>query len=118
VYPPVGYERKPVYSYESFPLSPGGQNISIRRITGVTMSPPATLKVGEGGSLSPRISFDTGQVEFPKYDYFERSVSDPTVLRFSGVVNAMVEAVKPGTVTVAGSYLGVSAGSAQIQVVP
>jgi hypothetical protein len=107
-----------VYSYESFNLVSGGQNISIRRITSVTMSPPATLKVGERGSMSPRISFDTGQVESPIFDYFDRTVSDPTVLRFSGVYGAMVEAVKPGTVTVTGSYLGVSAGSAQIQVVP
>jgi len=118
VYPPAGYERKPVYSYESFNLVSGGQNISIRRITSVTMSPPATLKVGERGSMSPRISFDTGQVESPIFDYFDRTVSDPTVLRFSGVYGAMVEAVKPGTVTVTGSYLGVSAGSAQMQVVP
>ena len=117
VYPPTGYERKPVRSTESFNLTPG-QNINIRRITSVTMSPPATLKVGERGSLSPRVSFDTGQVEFPIYDYFERSVSDPTVLRFEGVVNATVEAVKAGTVSVTGSYLGVSAGTAQIQVVP
>jgi hypothetical protein len=117
VYPPSGYERKPVYTYESFNLTPG-QNISIRRITSVTMSPPATLKVGERGSMSPRVSFDTGQVELPKYDYFERSVSDPTILQFEGVVNATVVAIKPGTVSVTGSYFGVSAGTAQIQVVP
>jgi hypothetical protein len=114
--PPAGYERKPVYYYESFPLTPG-QTITIRRITGVSMSPPATLKVGERDSLNPRISFDTGQVEFPVYDYFERAVSDSTVLRFSGVVNALVEGVKPGPASVTGSYFGVST-AAQIQVVP
>ncbi len=117
MYPPAGYERKPVRFTDSFVLTPG-QNISIRRITSVSMSPPATLKVGERGSLSPQISFDTGQTESPVYDLFERTVSDPTVLRFEGVVNATVEAVKPGTVSVTGRYFGVSAGTKQIQVVP
>src|SRR6185369_12884715 len=44
VYPPAGYERKPVRFTDSFELTPG-QNITIRRITGVTVSPPATLAV-------------------------------------------------------------------------
>jgi hypothetical protein len=117
VYPPAGYERKPVYYYESFVLSPG-QNITIRRITSVSISPPATLKVGGYESMNPRISFDTGQVESPVFDYFERSVSDPTVLKFLGVFGALVQGVKPGTASVTGSYFGVSAGPAQIQVVP
>jgi carboxypeptidase family protein len=118
VYPPAGYERKPVHFYESFPMSAGVLNISIRRITSVTIAPPATLKVGEYASMSPRITFDTGQVELPHYDYFQRSVSDFTVLKFSGVVNAMVEAIKPGTASVTGSYFGAAANTAQIQVVP
>lgn len=117
VYPPAGYERKPVYYYASFPLSPG-QDITIRRITGVSISPPATLNVGGHEGMDPRISFDTGQVESPVFDYFERSVSDPTVVRFLGVFGAMVEGVKPGTASVTGSYFGVSAGTKQIQVVP
>ena len=117
VYPPAGYERKPVYSYESFPLSPG-QNITIRRIMSVSISPPTTLKVGAHESMGPRISFDTGQIESPVFDYFERSVSDPTVLRFLAVFGALVEGVKPGTASVTGSYFGVSAGTKQIQVVP
>jgi len=117
VYPPPGYERKPVYSSESFPLSPG-QNITIRRITSVTISPPATLKVGGHEGMAPRISFDTGQVESPVFDYFERSVSDATVVRFLGVFGALVEGVAPGTASVTGTYFGVSAGMKQIQVVP
>ena len=106
-----------MYYYESFPLSPG-QNITIRRIVSVTISPPPTLKVGGHESMGSRISFDTGQVESPVFDYFERSVSDPTVLRFLAVFGALVEGVKPGAASVTGSYFGVSARTKQIQVVP
>ena len=37
VYPPAGYERKPVRFTDSFVLTPG-QNITIRRITGLTLA--------------------------------------------------------------------------------
>jgi hypothetical protein len=117
VYPPAGYERKPAHYYESVPLTPG-QNFTIRRITSVSISPPPTITVGGHQSLEPRIAFDTGQVEAPVFDYFDRSVSDPTVLRFLGVFGALVEGVKPGTVSVSGSYFGVSAPPQQIQVAP
>ena len=36
VYPPTGYERKPVRWTDSFMLTPG-QNLTVRRITGLTV---------------------------------------------------------------------------------
>ena len=120
VYPPSGYEPKPVRPTESFPLVPG-QNISIRRITGVTMTPPAIVKVGAHEGFPASVTFDTGQTESPDVDRFDVASSDTTVMRAgsgSGWAMPYVEGVKAGTATVTGRYFGVSARSSQVQVVP
>ena len=50
----------------TFLLNAGGQNITIRRITGVSISPPATLKAGAGRMpFGVQLSFDSGQVDSP-----------------------------------------------------
>lgn len=120
VYPPQGYEPKPVRPIESFPLVPG-QNISIRRITGVTMTPPSTVKVGAHVGFAAQISFDTGQNEFPNVDAFTLTSSDTSILRTgsgAGWPDPYVEGVKEGTAAVTGRYFGVSTATFQVQVVP
>src|SRR5262245_12700685 len=122
VRPPDGYEPKPARSTDNgFTLNSGGQNITIRRITSVSISPPSTLKVGEHTSVNAQVSFDSGQTESPVADLFAMSSSDSTVLKVgsgNGQGAAFVEGVKAGTASVSGRYFGVSSGTFQVQVVP
>ncbi|HEY1307131.1 MAG TPA: carboxypeptidase regulatory-like domain-containing protein [Vicinamibacterales bacterium] len=124
VRPPAGYEPKPVRSTDSgFNLNSGGQNITIRRITGVSISPPATLTAGAGRtSFAVQISFDSGQVESPHLDLLMTASSNTAILKAdsgNGVFpNPYVEGIAPGTASVVSTYFGVSSPAAQVQVVP
>jgi hypothetical protein len=122
VFPPDGYEPKPVRVYiTSFPLYPGGQNITIRRITKVSMSPPATLAVGAHSWVLAQVSFDDGKTESPVADLFVMTSSDTGVVNVgsgNGRGPAFVEGVKAGIASVSGRYFGVSTAMFQVQVVP
>jgi hypothetical protein len=119
--PPDGYERKPIDLTASFPLRPG-QNMTVRRITGVTISPPATVTEGAGRvSVNARVSFDTGPIEVPYADAFVMTSSDTTIIRAgsgAGLGAPYIEGLKPGTASVTGRYFGVSSSTFQVQVQP
>ena len=121
VYPPVGYERKPVRFTDSFVLTPG-QNITIRKITGLTMAAPATLGVGAQSNVSTQVMFDTGAVESPVLEVFELTSSDPAILKAgSGSLEldrVSIWGVAVGTASVTGRYFGVSSPTRPVQVVP
>jgi hypothetical protein len=121
VYPPDGYEPKPVRVYDTFPLYSGGQNITIRRITNVSMSPPVILAVGAHTWVNAQVSFDGGRPESPVADLFVMTSSDPGVVKVgsgNGQGPAFVEGIKAGTATVSGRYFGISTATFQVQVVP
>ena len=120
VYPPDGYEPKPWSPTESFPLKPG-DNITIRRITSVTITPPATVRMVWGQTpVGAHVSFDTGQTEGPHTDPFRMTSSDATVIRPGGITGAgpYVTGLKEGTASVSARYFGVSTATFEIQVVP
>jgi hypothetical protein len=120
VFPPDGYEPKPVRVYNNFPLYPGGHNITIRRITNVSMSPPATLTVGAHGWVSAQVSFDDGTTESPVADLFVMTSSDTGVVKVgsgNGQGPAFVEGLKAGMASVSGRYFGVSTAMYQVSVV-
>ena len=121
VYPPAGYERKPIRFTDSFVLTPG-QNITIRRITGLTMAAPATLAVGAQSYVSTQVTFDTGAVESPVLEVFELGSSDPAILKAgSGSLEmdrVSIWGVAVGTASVTGRYFGVSSPARPVQVVP
>jgi hypothetical protein len=121
VFPPPGFERKPVRFTDTFVLTPG-QNITIRRITGLTMSAPATIAVGVRSTVSSQVTFDTGAVESPVLEVFELSSSAPAILRAgSGSLETdrvAVWGVAPGLASITGRYFGVSSPARQVQVVP
>jgi hypothetical protein len=120
---PDGYEPRPVLATDNrFPLYAGGQNITIRRITSVTIAPPATLRIAWGRiSVGAQISFDSGQVEGPRADRFVVTSSDTSVIRAGsgmGQGQPFIEGLKEGTASVSGNYFGVSSATFQVQVVP
>jgi hypothetical protein len=120
VYPPAGYERKPVRWTDSFVLTPG-QNLTIRRITGLTVTPPATLAVGARTSVNTQVMFDTGAIEAPVLDVIELISSDPSILK-PGAGSAendriSITGVAPGTASVTARYFGVSSPPRPVQVV-
>jgi hypothetical protein len=120
VYPPAGYERKPVRFTDSFNLTPG-QSITIRRITGVTVTPPATLAVGARSTVSTQVTFDTGATETPVPEIIELTSSESSILR-AGSGSAendriSIWGVAPGTASVTGRYFGVSSQPKPVQVV-
>jgi hypothetical protein len=121
VYPPAGYERKPIRFTDSFVLTPG-QNITIRRITGLMIAPPATLAVGAQSYVSTQVTFDTGAVESPVLEVFELSSSDLSILKAgSGSLEldrVSIWGVAVGTASVTGRYFGVSSPARPVQVVP
>jgi hypothetical protein len=121
VFPPDGYEPKPVRVYlEGFPLYPGGQNITIRRITNVSMSPPATLAVGAHSWVYARVSFDDGKTESPVADLFVMTSSDTGIVKVGSGNSqgpAFVEGVTAGAASVRGRYFGASTAMFQVQVV-
>ncbi|HEV8398048.1 MAG TPA: carboxypeptidase-like regulatory domain-containing protein [Vicinamibacterales bacterium] len=118
---PDGYEPKPVSSTMTFPLEPG-QNITVRRITRVSVWPPATVPVSDGTdrrSVRTEVEFDTGQVESPHVDAMQLSSSDPSVLKAAVVAgSAYVEGVKLGSAQVTGRYFGVLSAPQTVQVIP
>ncbi len=119
VYPPAGYERKPVRFTDAFVLTPG-QNITIRRITGLTVSPPATLAVGAQSSVGTQVTFDSGAVESPVLEIIELTSSDSSIVRAgSGSADndrISIWGVAPGTATITGRYFGVSSAAKPVQV--
>jgi hypothetical protein len=121
VYPPNGYERKPVRWTDSFVLTPG-QDLRLRRITGLTVTPPAMLAVGAQNQVLTQVMFDNGAIESPVYEVFELSSSDPSILRAGSGSAEMdrlsVWGVAPGTASVTGRYFGVSSPARPVQVVP
>jgi len=121
LYPPAGYERKPVRWTDSFVLTPG-QNLTVRRITGLTAIPPATLAVGARTSVNTQVMFDTGAIETPVLEVIELISSDPSILR-AGAGSAendriSIAGVAPGTASVTARYFGVSSPARPVQVVP
>jgi hypothetical protein len=120
VYPPSGYEPKPVRSTDSFVLSPG-QNLTIRRITNLTITPGTTLFVGERRSVGSQVTFDTGAVETPVLEIIELTSSDPSILRASSGSaendRMSISGAAPGTASVTGRYFSVSSQPKQVQVV-
>jgi hypothetical protein len=119
VYPPAGYERKPVRFIDSFGLTPG-QNITIRRITGLTVAPPATLGIGAQSSVGTQVTFDTGAVETPVLEIVELTSSDASIVR-AGSGSAendriSIWGVAPGTATITAHYFGVSSAARPVQV--
>ena len=121
VYPPAGYERKPVRGIDSFVLTPG-QNLTVRRIASVTVTPPVSIPVGTRNYVSTQVTFDTGAVESPVLEVFELSSSDSSILKAgSGSVEmdrVSIDGVAPGTASVTGRYFGVSSPPKPVQVVP
>jgi len=119
--PPAGYERKPIDPTASFPLAPG-QNLTVRRITGVTISPPSTVTATAGRvSVNARVTFDTGQVESPYDDSFVMTSTNLTVLGAGsghGLGPAYVEGLSAGSASVTGTYFGVASSTYQVQVLP
>jgi hypothetical protein len=98
----------------------GGQNITIRRITNVSMSPPATLAVGAHSWVFAQVSFDDGKTESPVADLSVMTSSDTGVVRVgsgNGQGPAFSEGVKAGIASVSGRYFGVSTAMFQVQVV-
>jgi hypothetical protein len=119
VYPPAGYERKPVRWTDSFVLTPG-QNITIRRITNLAINPGTTMLVGERRYVSAQVTFDTGAVETPVLEIIELTSSDSSILR-AGSGSAendriSIWGVAPGTASVTGRYFGVSSQPKQVLV--
>lgn len=120
VYPPAGYERKPVRFTDSFVLTPG-QNITIRRITNLTITPGTTIQVGERRSVGSQVTFDTGAVESPVLEIIELTSSDSAIVR-AGSGSAendriSIWGVAPGTASVTGRYFGVLSAARPVQVV-
>ena len=119
--PPAGYERKPIDPLATFVLVPG-QNLTVRRITTVSISPPPTVTEGAGRvTVNARITFDSGQIEPPYADSFTMTSTDTTVLRAGsggGLGPPYIEGLKPGAASVNGSYFGVSSSTYQVQVLP
>ncbi len=120
VYPPAGYERKPARFTDSFNLTPG-QNITIRRITNLTINPGIAMLVGERRQVSAQVTFDTGAVESPVLEIIELTSSDSSIIR-AGSGSAendriSIWGVAPGTASVTGRYFGVSSEAKQVQVV-
>jgi hypothetical protein len=121
LYPPAGYERKPVRWTDSFVLTPG-QNLTVRRITGLTAIPPAMLAVGARTSVNTQVMFDTGAIETPVPEVIELISSDLSILR-AGAGSAendriSITGVAPGTASVTARYFGVSSPARPVQVVP
>jgi hypothetical protein len=121
VYPPAGYERRPPRFTDSFLLTPG-QNITIRRITNLTINPGgATMLVGETRRVSTHVTFDTGAVEIPVLEIFELISSNPSIIKAgSGSAEndrVMFQGVGEGTASLTGRYFGVSSEPKQVQVV-
>ena len=121
VYPPAGYERTPPRFTESFNLVPG-QNITIRRITNLTINPGTTMLVGEHRSVGSQVTFDTGAVETPVLEIFELTTSDSSIIR-AGSGSAendriSIWGVAPGTASITGRYFGVSSAARPVQVIP
>ena len=120
VYPPTGYERKPPRFTDSFVLTPG-QNITIRRITSLTIDPGTTMLVGERRRVSTQVTFDTGAVELPVLEIFELSSSDSSIIRAgSGSAEndrVTIEGVSAGIAAVTGRYFGASSAPKHVQVV-
>jgi hypothetical protein len=121
VYPPAGYERKPVRVTDSFNLTPG-QNITIRRITNLTIDPGTTIRVGERRFVSSQVTFDTGALESPVLEIIELTSSEASILK-TGSGSAEMDrisiwGVAPGTASVSGRYFGVASSPKQLQVVP
>ena len=120
VYPPAGYERRPVRWTDSFVLTPG-QNLTVRRITGLNITTPATLPVGDHTYVNAQVTFDSGAVEVVVLEVFELTSSDPSILKAgSGSVEVdrvTIEGLAPGTASVTGRYFGVSSPTRQVQVV-
>jgi hypothetical protein len=121
VYPPPGYERKPVRWTDSFVLTPG-QNLTIRRITGLNITTPSTLRVGDRTYVNSQVAFDTGAVEVVVLEVFELTSSNASVLKagigLTETDRISIEGVTPGTASVTGRYFGVSSPTKQVQVVP
>ena len=96
--------------------------MTVRRIAGVTISPPATVTEGAGlTSVNARVWFDTGQTEVPYVDAFVMTSSDTTILRTGsggGLGAPYIEGLKPGTASVTGRYFGVPSSTFQVQVQP
>jgi len=119
LYPPAGYERKPVRWTESFVLTPG-QDLTVRRITSLTVTAPTSIPVGERRFVGPRVTFDTGAVETAVLEVFELTSSDASILKAgSGSVEmdrVSLEGVSPGSASVTGRYFGVSSSPKLVQV--
>jgi len=105
---------------DSFVLTPG-QNLTIRRIANVAITPGTTMLVGERRYVGSQVTFDTGAVETPVLEIIELTSSDPSILR-AGSGSAendriSIWGVAPGTASVTGRYFGVSSQPKQVQVV-
>lgn len=118
VRPPAGYEPNPKRPTDTFPVSAGGQDFVVRRITRVTLTYPTTVGVGAREDVGIEIGFDTGAVEYPYTDAFSLFSSDSSVLKaVGGGPTPFVEGVKAGTAQVTGSYRGASSAALTVQVV-
>lgn len=119
VRPSDGYEPKPRGGYGGFELVPG-QDITIRRIVRVSMSPPATMGISRDQiwtTVGVSVEFDTG-MDQPYWDDFVIGSSDVSVVR--GRVQystGYLEGVKLGTAEAWGSYHGVQSARHTVQVV-
>jgi len=120
VYPPGGYERKPVRATDSFVLMPG-QNITIRRITNLAINPGHTMLVSERRTVGAQVTFDTGAIESPVLEIFELTSSDPSILKAGSGSAEMdrvtIEGVSAGTASVTGRYFGASSEATSVTVV-
>jgi hypothetical protein len=120
VYPPDGYERHPVRWTDSFVLTPG-QDLTVRRITGLTATPPATLAVGARTSVHTQVMFDTGAIETPVLEVIALISSEPAILK-AGSGSAendriSITGVARGTASVTARYFGVTSPARPVQVV-
>jgi hypothetical protein len=119
VRPPDGYEPNPKRLYESIPVTSGGQDLTVRRITRVTITAPATLSVGARETVGAEVTFDTGAREYPYIDAFTMTSSDASVLKAVGGAPApFVEGITSGTAQVTGAYRGAQSAAIAVRVVP
>jgi hypothetical protein len=122
VIPPSGYEGG-FSGYET--MTPGERTLVVRRITRVTIQPPATVPVSDGTrwyGVSATAEFDTGAAERltgAREDLIRLTSSNPAVLspRRDGD-RPVVEGLSRGTASVTAIYWGVESAPVTIQVRP
>ena len=118
VRPPDGYEPNPKRLYESIPVASGGQDLTVRRITRLAITGPATLAVGARENIGIEVTFDTGAREYPYIDAVTMTSTNAAVVKAGGgAPSPFVEGAGVGTAQVAAAYRGAQSAALAVQVV-